>query len=73
MLYFIKNLLLLKKIPQAQLRQDFLVMKDTLQKIHAGLYTFKTRAEIDHTFHSCYTTKRDSMTLPERLHQLQAA
>src|ERR1700730_1060392 len=55
----------LKKIPQAQLRQDFLVMKDTLQKIHAGLYTYKSKAEIDHVFDSCYATIPDSMTIPE--------
>jgi C-terminal processing protease CtpA/Prc len=54
-----------KKIPQAELRQDFLVMKDTLQKIHAGLYTYKTKAEIDHVFDSCYATIPDSMTVPE--------
>jgi Peptidase family S41 len=55
----------LKKIPQAQLRQDFLLMKDTLQKIHAGLYTYKTKAEIDHVFDSCYAIIQDSMTIPE--------
>jgi len=55
----------LKKIPQAQLRQDFLLMKDTLQKVHAGLYTYKTRAEIDHVFDSCYASIQDSMTIPE--------
>jgi Peptidase family S41 len=51
-----------KKIPKPQLRQDFLEMKDTLQKIHAGLYTYKTKAEIDHVFDSCYASIQDSMT-----------
>ncbi len=52
-----------RKIPQAKLRQDFMLMRDTLQKVHAGLYTYKTKAALDKMFDSCYTSIADSMTV----------
>jgi Peptidase family S41 len=52
-----------RKIPQAQLRQDFMLMRDTLQKVHAGLYTYKTKASLDRIFDSCYASILDSMTV----------
>jgi hypothetical protein len=52
-----------RKIPQSQLRQDFILMRDTLQQAHAGLYTYKTRAALDRIFDSCYSSIVDSMTV----------
>lgn len=52
-----------KKIPPGQLRQDSMLMRDTLEKVHTGLYTYKTKASLDKIFDSCYASIVDSMTV----------
>lgn len=44
------------------LRNDFMLLRDTLQKSHSGLYRYRTKAEMDHIFDSCYATIRQSET-----------
>jgi hypothetical protein len=53
----------LKKIPPALLRQDFLELRDTLQKMHPGLYRYRSKSAMDHIFDSCFATIRDSMSV----------
>src|SRR6266568_3304444 len=50
-----------QKIGPGELRSDFLLLRDTLQKVHAGLYRYKSKAAMDHIFDSCYATRQDSM------------
>jgi hypothetical protein len=40
-----------------------MLMRDTLQKVHAGLYRYKSKAAIDKIFDSCYASIVDSMTV----------
>ena len=54
-----------KKIPPALLRQDFLVLRDTLQKIHPSLYRYNRKAAVDHVFDSCFAAIRDSMPVTD--------
>lgn len=51
-----------QKIAPTLLRQDFLLFRDTLQKIHPGLYVYKNKATIDKMFDSCFAAIQDSMT-----------
>jgi len=51
------------KIAAYKLRSDFMMMRDTLQKIHAGLYRYKLKADLDRIFDSCLVSIKDSMTL----------
>jgi len=53
----------LKKIPPALLRQDFRELRDTLQKIHPGLYRYRSKSAMDHIFDSCLATIQDSMSV----------
>ncbi|HEV7424426.1 MAG TPA: S41 family peptidase [Candidatus Paceibacterota bacterium] len=53
----------LNKMPAAGLRSDFLLLRDTMQKIHPAMYRYSGKKEIDHIFDSCYATIRDSMSL----------
>jgi uncharacterized membrane protein len=53
----------LKKIPPALLKQDFLELRDTLQKMHPGLYRYRSKSAMDHIFDSCFMTIRDSMSV----------
>ncbi|OQP59431.1 hypothetical protein A3860_37890 [Niastella vici] len=55
----------LPKISAAALKADFLLLRDTLQKIHPGIYRYKSSAFISHRFDSCYNSIQDSMTVPE--------
>lgn len=43
-----------KPIAPGLLRQDFSALRDTLQKIHAGLYRYKSKAEMDRLFDRCF-------------------
>lgn len=52
-----------KKIAPGLLRHDFLELRDTLQKIHPGLYVYKNKAAIDNMFDSCFSTIKDSMAI----------
>ena len=52
----------LKKIAPEALRSDFMVLRDTMQKIHPALYRYNSEKTIDHIFDSCYAGIADSMT-----------
>ncbi|HEY2727904.1 MAG TPA: S41 family peptidase, partial [Parafilimonas sp.] len=54
-----------QKIAPALLRQDFLLLRDTLQKIHPGLYVYKNKTTIDNMFDSCFSAIKDSMTVTD--------
>ena len=54
-----------KKIPPQLLRQDFAVLKDTLQKIHAGLYRYRSKPEINRIFDSCLASIVDTMSISD--------
>ncbi len=51
-----------QRIPRVLLRQDFQLLRDTLQKSHPGLYRYRTKAEMDHLLDSCYASIPDSET-----------
>lgn len=51
----------LQNIPAAQLRQDFTVFRDTLQKLHAGLYRYHDPATIDKAFDQDYAKLNEPM------------
>jgi len=53
------------KISAAALKTDLLLLRDTLQKIHPGIYRYKNSAFISHVFDSCYNSIQDSMTIPQ--------
>jgi len=53
------------KISPILLKQDFMMLRDSLQKFHAGLYRYKNKTEICSMFDSCYSTLNDSMTTIE--------
>jgi len=53
------------KISAAALKTDFLLLRDTLQKIHPGIYRYNSSAFISHIFDSCYNSIHDSMTVPQ--------
>jgi hypothetical protein len=53
----------LKKTSPDAARKDLLIMRDTLEKIHAGLYRYKSKTNMDRLFDSCYRSVRDSMTI----------
>jgi hypothetical protein len=52
-----------RKIAPALLRQDFLLLRDTLQKMHPGLYVYMNKTTIDNMFDSCFSAIKDSMTV----------
>src|SRR5665213_1025696 len=54
-----------QKIAPSLLRNDFLLLRDTMQKLHPGIYRYQSKATIDHIFDSTFSTIRDSMTVPE--------
>jgi len=54
-----------QKIAPAALKNDFILMKDSLQKIHAGLYNYKSKSAIDNIFDSCYHSINDSMSVTD--------
>jgi hypothetical protein len=54
-----------QKIAPEALRKDFLLLKDTIQKIHPGLYRYQSKSAINYVFDSCYMAIKDSMTVPE--------
>ena len=51
-----------KKIDQELLKQDFTVFRDSLQTLHAGLYRYKDKSEINELFDSCFATLKNGMT-----------
>jgi C-terminal processing protease CtpA/Prc len=54
-----------RKYPPDAIRSDFLLLRDTLQKIHPGIYRYKTKEVMDALLDSCYSSIRDSMTVFE--------
>jgi C-terminal processing protease CtpA/Prc len=52
-----------KLIAPELLQQDFRILKDSLQKLHAGLYTYKTKEQITELFNNCEAKLNDPMTL----------
>jgi hypothetical protein len=44
------------------LKADFRVFREALEKNHAGLYTYKSKQELDHILDSCYQTLSKSMS-----------
>ncbi|HEY4876838.1 MAG TPA: S41 family peptidase [Puia sp.] len=53
----------LKKMSPDAARKDLLIMRDTLEKIHAGLYRYKSKTNMDRLFDSCYRSVTDTMTI----------
>src|SRR5277367_2264646 len=51
-----------KKINADLLRQDFTMLRDSLQTLHAGLYRYKSKQEMDAIFDSCYKTLNQPMS-----------
>ncbi|MDB5131330.1 MAG: Peptidase family [Mucilaginibacter sp.] len=62
-----------KKIDLELLKQDFRVLRDSLQKLHAGLYRYKTKDEMNALFDQCYkqldhpVTETDFFAIVSRL------
>ncbi len=59
------NIPLSKKIAPSLIRSDFLLLRDTLQKIHPGLYRYQNKETMDHIFDSCFASIQDSMTVTD--------
>lgn len=53
----------LKKMSAVELRSDFLLLRDTMQKIHPAMYRYASKKKIDYIFDSCFATIQDSMPL----------
>jgi hypothetical protein len=51
------------KMPPLLLRKDLTMLKDTLEKIHPGLYRYKDKLTLDRIFDSCLGAIKDSMTV----------
>jgi hypothetical protein len=45
----------LKMIAPELLRQDFTMLRDSLEKFHAGLYRYQTKTQMDRLFDHCFT------------------
>jgi hypothetical protein len=54
-----------KKISSDLLRQDFTMLRDSLQVFHAGLYRYRSKKEMDLLFDSCYKTLIQPMSEAE--------
>ncbi len=52
-----------RKIPADLLKQDFKMLRDSLQKYHSGLYRYVPKAKLDHIFDSCYSSITEDMTI----------
>ena len=44
-------------------RKDLLITRDTLEKIHAGLYRYNSRSAMNKLFDSCYRSVNDSISI----------
>src|SRR5688572_11004100 len=51
-----------KKYPVTDLRNDYLLLKDILEKKHPSLYWYTTRDSMDIYFSKYYNSIKDSMT-----------
>ncbi|MDB4921010.1 S41 family peptidase [Mucilaginibacter sp.] len=52
-----------KIIDAGLLKQDLAILKDSLQKLHGGLYRYKTKKQMDQLFESCSEQLEHPMTL----------
>jgi hypothetical protein len=53
------------KLSPGLLRKDFSVLRDSLQKLHPGIYRYRNKTTIDHIFDSCWASIHDSMTVTD--------
>jgi hypothetical protein len=54
-----------QKLPLAALRQDLTILRDSLEKLHPGIYRYRSKAEIGRIWDSCYGEIKDSMPVVE--------
>jgi hypothetical protein len=54
-----------KKLSAGELRADFKLLRDTLFRLHPGVYRYLPKQAMDRIWDSCYGSIRDSMTAPE--------
>ena len=59
----------LPKIDPELLKQDFIFFRDSLQQLHAGLYRYRSKKEIDKLFDSCFATLKHPINAVVRGHQ----
>ncbi len=52
-----------KPVSTDLLKQDFKMLRDSLQDLHAGLYTYKSKAQMDRLFDQCEAKLDKPMTL----------
>jgi len=57
-----------KKYSAAELKKDFTLLRQTLQKKYPSLYRYKTKAAMDALIDSCDRSIHDSMPLYEFYH-----
>jgi len=53
------------KIDPESLKQDLTVFRDSLQKLHPGLYRYQNKESLTKKFDSCYATLNEQMTVIE--------
>jgi len=53
----------IKKIDPELLKQDFTIFRDSLERLHPGLYRYKSKNEMDKLFDSCFATLNHSMAI----------
>jgi len=54
-----------QELSPALLKTDFSLLRDTLQKIHPGIYRYQSKETLDRLFDSCFLTIRHSMTVTD--------
>jgi hypothetical protein len=52
-------------ISSEQLKQDFVIFKDSIEKLHAGLYRYREKTDLDRLFDSSYATLSKNMEINE--------
>jgi len=52
----------IQKIPPELLKKDLVLLKDSLQNLHPGLFRYKSEKEINTVFDNCYNQLDHSMT-----------
>ncbi|MFI5163470.1 MAG: S41 family peptidase [Sphingobacteriales bacterium] len=55
----------LPQLPAEKLRQDLMTLKDSLEKLHPGIYRYQTKATLDNVFDQCYHDMDHTMTVVE--------
>src|ERR1700743_1270961 len=54
---------IIPKLSPEALRKDFSSLRDTLVKIHPGIYRYRSEAHFKFIFDSCYSAINDSMAV----------